>query len=340
MSSSDSRSETVTVVEKKKKQPSILRRFVNFYNQQEIARPLIPLIVILIASIALSPRYFLSPANLKVVLFQSAPIALLALGEGMIIIMGSIDLTPGSVAGLSALVTGIITLSTGNIALAITIAVLAGLITGAINGLLVTKFKVYSFIATLAGLEIWRAVDLSITGGSPIYGLYQYSFLMIDFHTFIPLVFVITLVITLIFWYLLTRTTWGRILYGIGSNEEAVRLAGTHADLAKFLAFTIAGMLYGVAGVMLVATGGYVVDPWTAYGYELYAIAAAVLGGIALTGGTGHPLGPFLGALILTILTNILIIMGVTQYTIQEIIIGIILIAAAPALTRGLRWVK
>ncbi|BDR93551.1 ABC transporter permease [Vulcanisaeta souniana] len=339
MSSSDGKSETVAV-EKKKSQRSVLRRFLDFYNQQEIARPLIPFIIILVASIALSPQYFLSPSNLKVVLFQSAPIALLALGEGMVIIMGSIDLTPGSVSGLSALVTGLVTLSTGNITLAITIAILAGLAVGAINGLLVSKFKVYSFIATLAGLEIWRAVDLTITGGSPIYGLTQYSFLMNDFHTFIPLVFIVALAITLVFWYLLTRTTWGRIIYGIGSNEEAVRLAGTHADLAKFLAFTIAGSLYGLAGVMLVATGGYVVDPWTAYGYELYAIAAAVLGGIALTGGTGHPIGPFFGALILTILTDILIIMGITQYTIQEIIIGIILIAAAPALTRGLRWVK
>ncbi len=339
MSSSDGKTETVAV-EKRRAQRSALRKFLDFYNQQEIARPLIPFIIILVVSIALSPQYFLSPSNLKVVLFQSAPIILLAIGEGIIIIMGSIDLTPGSVAGLSALVTGLVTLSTGNIALAITIAILAGLATGVINGLLVSKFKVYSFIATLAGLEIWRAVDLTITGGSPIYGLTQYSFLMIDFHTFIPLVFMIALAITLIFWYLLTRTTWGRIIYGIGSNEEAVRLAGAHADLAKFLAFTIAGLLYGLAGVMLVATGGYVVDPWTAYGYELYAIAAAVLGGIALTGGTGHPIGPFFGALILTILTDILIIMGITQYTIQEIIIGIILIAAAPALTRGLRWVK
>ncbi|ADY01453.1 ribose ABC transporter, permease protein [Vulcanisaeta moutnovskia 768-28] len=339
MSSSDSKSETVTV-EKRKTQRSVLRRFLDFYNQQEIARPLIPFIVILIASITLSPQYFLSPSNLKVVLFQSAPITLLALGEGMVIIMGSIDLTPGSVAGLSALITGLVTLSTGNIVLAMTIAVLAGLAVGSINGLLVSKFKVYSFIATLAGLEIWRAVDLTITGGSPIYGLTQYSFFMNDFHTFIPLIFIIALAINLVFWYLLTRTTWGRIIYGIGSNEEAVRLAGTHADLAKFLTFAIAGLLYGLAGVMLVPTGGYVVDPWTAYGYELYAIAAAVLGGIALTGGTGHPIGPFFGALILTILTDILIIMGITQYTIQEIIIGIILIAAAPALTRGLRWVK
>ena len=203
------------------------------------------------------------------VLFQSAPIVLLALGEGIIIIMGSIDLTPGSVSGLSALVTGLVTLSTGNIALAVIMAILAGLAAGAINGLLVTRFKVYSFIATLAGLEIWRAVDLTITGGSPIYGLTQYSFLMVDFHTFIPLVFIIALAITLIFWYLLTRTTWGRIIYGIGSNEEAVRLAGTHADLAKFLAFTIAGLLYGLAGVMLVATGGFFFDSWASYGDEL-----------------------------------------------------------------------
>ncbi|MCI4436709.1 MAG: ABC transporter permease [Ignisphaera sp.] len=336
--STTEKEEEIAVVKGKRKSP--LRAFLDFYNTHDLARPLLPFIAILIAAISISPKYFLASANLKVLLYQTSPIALLALGEALIIIMGSIDLTPGSVAGFAALFAGLITLNTGNVPYAIALTLLATTAIGALNGFLVARLKIYSFIVTLAGLEIWRAVDLSITGGSPIYGLYQYGFLMQDFHTFIPLVFIIALIVYVVFLLILMRTTWGRIIYAIGSNEEAVHLSGTHASLAKFLAFTVAGFLYGVAGIMLIATSAYIVDPWTAYGYELYAIAAAVIGGIALTGGTGHPIGPLLGAFVLTILTNILIIMGYTQYTIQEIIIGIILIAAAPALTRGLRWVK
>lgn len=318
---------------------TVLNKFLKLYSEHDIVKPIIPFILILIAGVVVSPYNFTSPENIRVVLLQASPIALLAVGEGMVIIMGSIDLTPGSVAGFTSMLAGIVVASTGNALLAAFVAIGVGALIGLLNGVLVTKLKIYSFIATLAGLEIWRAITLSITGGSPIFGLKQFSLLAVALGP-IPMVFIISLLLTALMWYLATNTTYGRLVYGLGSNEEAIRLAGARADAVKIVTFTIAGALYGTAGALLIPVSGYAVDPWTAYGYELTAIAAAVIGGISLSGGSGNVFGPFIGALVLTILTNILIIFGISQYTIMEIIIGIILIAAAPALTRGLKWVK
>ena len=310
------------------------------YSSYEILRPLIPLIILIIASIVIAPHYFLTPTNVKVVLMQSTPLSIIATGEMLVILKGSVDLSAGSVQAAAAMLAAIVTRSTGNVALAVASAIAIGLLAGAVNGLLVTKFKIYSFVATLAGLVIWRAFVIVISQGKLIYGLSQYSLLTNDWGTYIPLGFILALAIIALVYVVLTRTTFGRYIYGIGSNEESVRLAGVRADLVKFLSFTIAGALYGVGGIMLIAMGGLAVDPWSAQGNELNAIASCVIGGIPLIGGVGSPLGPLMGAATLTILNNILVLVGITELALQQTVVGIVLIAAAASLTRGLRYVK
>lgn len=319
---------------------TVIAKFKHFYRTYELSRALIPLILLIIVSIAMSPRYFLNPVNVKVVLMQITPLALIATGEMMIILMGSIDLSPGSAQAATAMLAAMITRSTNNIPLAIASAVGLGTLIGAINGLLVSKLKIYSFVATLAALVIWRSFVIVVSGGKLIYGLTQYEVFTRDYGTYIPVGFVIMILVVVAIYTLLRKTVFGRYIYGIGSNEEAVRLAGIRADLAKFLAFTLAGTLYGLGGVMLISMGGYAVDPWSARGNELNAIASCVLGGIMLTGGSGHPLGGFLGASVLTILSNILVLLGITEIAVQQTVVGIVLIGAATALTRGLRYVK
>jgi ribose transport system permease protein len=317
-----------------------LTKFKYFYTYYELSRALIPLIILILVSIAMSPRYFLNPVNIKVVLMQITPLTLIATGEMLIILMGSIDLSPGSAQAATAMIAAILTRTTNNLLLAILVAVALGTLIGVINGVLVSKLRIYSFVATLASLVIWRSFVIIVSGGKLIYGLTQYSVFTQDFGTYIPVGFVLTVFIVILIYVLLTKTVIGRYLYGIGSNEEAVRLAGVRADFVKFLAFTIAGTLYGLGGVMLIAMGGFAVDPWSARGNELNAIASCVLGGIMLTGGSGHPLGGLLGASMLTILTNILVLLGVTEIAVQQTVVGIVLIGAATALTRGLRYVK
>jgi len=322
------------------KNQSLLSRFISFYQTYEISRPLMPFIMLIIVSIALAPTYFLAPMNLKVILMQTTPLALIATGEMFVILMGSIDLTPGSAQAATAMLSAFIMLRTGDLGLAIIAALALGAFIGSINGLLVTKGKIYSFVATLAGLVIWRAFVIILSGGKLIYGLTPYAIFTADYGTYIPMGFIIAVIVIIVAYLVLTRTTFGRYIYGLGSNEEAVRIAGVRADVVKFLAFMIAGTLYGLGGVMLIAMGGLAIDPWSAQGNELNAIASCVIGGILLSGGSGHPLGPLLGAATLTILTNILVLMGLTQVAMQQIAVGIVLISAAVALTRGLRFVK
>ncbi|MCD6301242.1 MAG: ABC transporter permease [Staphylothermus sp.] len=303
----------------------------------EEIKPLIAVIGLFIASAILSP-HFLTPYNQRILLLQTAPLAMLALGESMIILMGSIDLSPGSVMALSGTVAAIIFI---NYQQSLSIAILAGLATGAlvgfINGLLVTKAKIPSFVATLAALVGGRGMVLILTGGQPIVGLTSFR-VFTDEIIGVPAMVWIFILFTIINILLLKRTSLGLKVYAIGGNEEAARYSGINADTIKLAIFTLAGTYYAIGGLMMNARLE-VAYPWTGWGYELDAIASSVLGGIQLTGGAGSPLGPALGAYVLTLITNILILLGVNPY-VQWVVKGAVLAIAATALTRGLKYVK
>lgn len=324
---------------KNAKNLSILDRVVIWVRTSDLAKPIIPVAVLFIVASALAPQFFLSPYNQKILLMQVTPLLAIAMGEMLVMLMGSIDLSPGSVQGVTAMVAALVYITTGNFALAIVLAILLGMIIGAINGMLVTMFKIFSFVATLAGLVIWRAVDLWISGGRLIYGLEPFEIFSTGVGL-VPIGFIIIILINIAIYLLLKYTAYGRYVYAIGGNEEAVVMAGVKVNLIKFTAFTLAGLMYGIGGILTVGMSGLAVDPWTAYGNELNAIAACVLGGILLTGGSGHPLGVIFGAFLLTLLMNILVLLGLTQASIQQIVTGFVLIASATTLVRGLRYVK
>ncbi|MCY0867881.1 MAG: ABC transporter permease [Desulfurococcus sp.] len=313
---------------------SSLWRKISTYEE---VKPLIALISLYITSAILS-IHFLSPYNQRILLLQTAPLAMLALGESMVIIMGSIDLSPGSTMALSGTVAALIYV---NYQQPLEIAFLAGLAVGAlvglINGILVTKAKIPSFVATLAALVAGRGVVLILSGGQPIVGLSSFNILTRDIAGISVMVWIFVM-FTLVNVLLLRRTSLGLKIYAIGGNEDAARYSGINADLVKLVVFTLAGVYYAIAGLMMNARLE-VAYPWTGWGYELDAIASSVLGGIQLTGGVGSPLGPTLGAYMLTLITNILILLGVNPY-IQWVVKGAVLAVAATALTRGLRYVK
>lgn len=325
--------------EKSSSAPSFVDKLIIWIKTSDLAKPLLPAIGLYIVAAFLAPQYFLSPYNQRILLMQVTPLLAIATGESLIILMGSIDLTPGSAQGVTAMTAAIVYVTTGNFGLAILSAVLLGALIGAINGVLVTKLKIFSFVATLAGLVIWRAIDLWISGGKLYYGLKDFEIFSTPIGV-VPIGFIIMITINIIIYLLLKYTAYGRYVYAIGGNEEAVRLAGVRADLVKFTSFTLAGTLYGIGGVFIIGMSGLAVDPWTAYGYELNAIASSVLGGTLLTGGAGHPLGVVFGAFLLTLVMNILVLLGLTQVSIQQIVTGFVLIAAATTLVRGLRYVK
>lgn len=311
----------------------LIKRILSF----EETKPLIALLVLYFSSAFLSP-YFLTIYNQKILLLQATPLVLLALGESMIIIMGSIDLSPGSAMALAGLIAALASNYYGiSIYISALIGIGIGMIIGLINGLMVTKAKIPSFVATLASMVAARGAVLLITGGTSVYGLKGYEWLTNENFIVANMVWISILLVVLSI-VILKRISLGLKIYAIGGNEEALRYSGINVDLVKIIVFMIAGTLYAIAGLMMNARlqAAY---PWTGYGYELDAIASSVLGGIQLTGGIGSPIGSLIGAYILTLISNVLVLLGVDP-NLQWIVKGIVLGAAAIALTRGLRYVK
>lgn len=318
---------------------AIFNKFKKILYTHELAGPLTALVILFIASSALSP-HFLTFHNQIVLLLMYVPLATLALGEALIILMGSIDLSPGSVMGLVAVGTAyLIVYMKTPVHYALVFGILMGLLCGFLNGVLVTKAKLPSFVTTLSMLLAARGVIFIVTGGYSITGgeLPRLGVLVRSFYS-LPLLVWIFIALIPVYYFLLKRTTVGLYIYAIGGNEEAVRVSGVNADATKILAFSLAGLFYSISGLFVLGQlqSGY---SYIGQGYELNAIASCVLGGISLAGGSGSPLGPLVGAYILTLLQNILILLGINPYY-QWVLTAVVLVAAGAALTRGIRYAK
>lgn len=310
-----------------------------FLASHELAGPIVSLLILFIASTIVSPR-FITFNNQVAVLLMYLPITFLALGEALIILMGSIDLSPGSIMGLVAVATSyIVVYMKIPLGIAVTLGLGIGILSGLLNGLLITKAKLPSFVVTLAMLLAARGLTFIITGGYSITGgelpklgilVKQYFMLPLMVWFLIPLIPA--------YYFLLKRTTLGLYIYAIGGNEEAVRASGVNADLIKIIAFSLAGLFYAISGILVL---GQLQSGWAniGYGYELNAIAACVLGGISLAGGSGSPFSPFIGAYILTLIQDILILLGINPYY-HWVVTGVVLVVAGAALTRGVRFSK
>jgi ribose transport system permease protein len=294
------------------------------------------IVLILVFSIA-SPNFF-QASNLVGILIATAVNGILALGVTFVIITAGIDLSIGTVMTLSAVMTGVfITMWK----LPIPLGILAGLATGALagflNGTLISRLNIPPFIATLGILNVAKGLSLVISGLKPIYFNDTPDFnniamgSILDLNSIIPgltipnavlIMFGAAIIASLI----LTKTVIGRYTFALGSNEEATRLSGVNTVAWKIGIYTLAGVFSGLAGV-IIASRLNSAQPALGQGYELDAIAAAVIGGTSLSGGEGTILGTIIGAFIISVLTNGLRILSVPQEW-QTVVTGAIIILA------------
>lgn len=271
---------------------------------------------------------FLSANNLSNIMVQTSIIAIVAIGESLVILTGGIDLVGGSIVGLSGILMGKALLAGVPIWLAAVLGVLSGGVLGAINGVGVSWGKIPAFIMTLGTMEIGRGAALAISGGKSISGFplelnqFAKSNLLFGIPNYIVIVVLFYVVITIV----MSRLRFGRHVFAVGGNKSAARLSGVNTKLVELLVYTISGLLAGFAGFMLLSRMVYA-SPTAGEGYEMDAIAATVLGGIVLSGGKGKIYNTFIGALIMTILKTGLQVLGVSSY-IQNIAIGAIIIIA------------
>ena len=274
-----------------------------------------------------SPR-FLRPRNLVNIVLQSSITAIVALGLTLPILTGGIDLSVGSVAALSgALSAGLIARAGWAAGPAITIGLMVGAVTGTLIGLMVVGGRLPPFVASLSLMAIARGLTLVYTQGKPIAGLPEgYVFLGTGTLGPLPLPVVFLALLVLAARTVLVRTRYGHHVYAVGGNEETARLAGIRTGPLKVSVYTISGVAAAFAGILLTARL-WSAQPTAGTGLELEAIAAVVLGGTSLMGGSGSAGGAVAGALIMGVIGNGLNLLEIPSY-IQQVIKGLILIAA------------
>jgi ribose transport system permease protein len=300
-----------------------------------IAGPFLGLILVVgLFSLSAEIRpFFLSGANLKIILTQTVVVALCALGMTMIIVSGGIDLSVGSTVALTGVVSAKLLAASHPVSpvLVVLAAVLAGAVVGAWNGALIAGFRMMPFIITLGTMGICRGAAKWIaenqTVSFPESSLSKLMDLKDPDHFFpLPPGVWITLGLAIFMGLVMRKSVFGRRVFAMGSNEATARLCGLPVRAQKLLVYSTAGLFFGLGGVMQLArlTLG---DPTIAIGLELDVIAAVVIGGASLSGGSGSILGSVIGALIMAVLRNGSNQMGWPTYM-QEIIIGAVIMIA------------
>jgi ribose transport system permease protein len=298
---------------------------------------LIALALMVLALSVLSDK-FLTPENGWNILRQISVNLCLSIGMTLIILAAGIDLSVGAVLALSgAVAAGLlkngVVLSPWAVQLQFTVfgAVVAGLLVGAaagcFNGLVITRFRVPPFVATLGMFSIARGLTMLWTGGFPITGLGPtFGFLGTGVFLGIPMPVWISGTLVGVFVVVTRRTRFGRYIYAVGGNERAARLSGLPVERVKLGVYTLGGLLAGAAGLIVTARLDSA-QPNAGLGYELDSIAAVVIGGTSLSGGRGSVVGTVLGCLIIGVLNNGLFLLDVSPFW-QQVVKGIVILAA------------
>jgi ribose transport system permease protein len=270
---------------------------------------------------------FISLSNLLNVIDQISIIGIIALGMTVVILTGGIDLSVGPLVAFSGLVLAISLLAGFGLPLSILFCLATGLGLGVINGFFISYCNVPAFIATLGLMSIARGASLYITDGRAVSNLPLNLTNLVSFDLFgISFSTILFLVLTLVFWFWMKFTYWGKYLYAIGGNEKAAWLSGIQTKKYKMLVYALCGLACAFGSLILVGKLNSA-QPQAGNMYELNAIAAVVIGGASLSGGKGSISGTFLGVLILGVLQNGFSILNISPYY-QQVLLGIIIIFA------------
>jgi ribose transport system permease protein len=285
-------------------------------------------LILMALVLSMASPYFLTVDNLFAIGLQMSVVAIMALGQMMVIISSGIDLSVGSVMALSGVGTTMLMAHGMPILPAIIVGLFIGGLCGILTGALVAWGFVPPFIVTLGMMGIARGAALLLTGGVPIFGLSaQFGFLGGGrIFGLVPVPVLFTIILALSAHFLLTKIAFGRYIFAIGSNITAARLSGIQVKKILLWVYLINGLLCGFAGIILasrLSTG----QPTAGTGYELDVIAACVIGGASLSGGKGSILGAIIGALIMGILRNGCNLLDISEFW-QKIAIGIIIVMA------------
>ena len=307
------------------------------------------LVVVCVVTAVINPN-FLNPYNAENLVNWTSLFGILSIGAAFVIITGGIDLSIGSVVGLvGTLLPYLLVKQHWGVPLAMVVSLLVSVIIGWFHGLLITKVKLQPFVVTLCGLLFYRGIARWMTQddqqgfGNDYDGLRflatgRIKLLFLgDYHVPVPLI--ILIVIAVIASIFLNKTVWGRHLLALGRNEEAARYSGIRTERMLILSYVLCSFLAGIGGILFALDVNSVQPSGQGNFYELYAIAAAVLGGCSLRGGEGSILGPIIGTAVMRVLYNSINVLGIATQ-LEFAVIGLVLLLAVVADEMLRRWRK
>jgi ribose transport system permease protein len=285
-------------------------------------------LIVVSTALSLATPKFLTSYNIGIVIRQVSFVAIVAMGQTLVLLTGGIDLSVGAVAGLCSIVGALLMANTGiNPYVACIMAVALGMVIGLISGFFVARVGMNAFIVTLGMGEVAAGVNLVVTRGYPVTGIpASFNFLGQGMVGPLPIPVIIMLILMLILTYVLSYTPYGRNIYAIGGNELASRLVGIRVVEVKISVYALSGALSAFAGMIFVSrvnAGQPTVGP----SWLMPSVTAAIIGGTTLSGGEGTILGTIIGAVFMGILSNGIVLMDISAYW-ERVIIGAVVIVA------------
>ncbi|KMZ54131.1 ABC transporter permease [Dorea sp. D27] len=301
--------------------------FVNALKKSNMtAIGVVLLLMIIIASVA-SP-YFLDMYNLQSLIRDLAFIGMIGIAQSLLLLIGELDLSVGKIASLCGILAGMMMVNYGiNPWLALALALLLGLVFGCINGLIITKLRLNSMVATIGMQGVYGGINLVLTKGKAITGIPEDIYILGKGNLGpVPFPFVFCVAVLILIIFMVKKTKTGRYIYAIGNSREAAKILGIKVDKIRVMIYAIVGLISSLAGILYVARLG---SSQSAIGenWPMNSIAASVIGGVSLTGGIGNPAGALIGAAIISIIQNMIVLFGVNVYW-QSAVSGIVVVIA------------
>jgi len=302
---------------------SLIRRITEVPESGIIAACVLVFVVVTIVK----PQ-FANVSNLQVIGLDLADYGILAIGVTMAILTSGIDLSPGSLVAFTSMVSAVLNAKFGvPVGVCILVSIALGALVGYLHGWFITRLNVPPFAITLVTLTAAAGGALALTRGQPVSGVSKfYLHFTLAKPLGIPVPVILFIVVAVAAWFFLERTYIGRQIYAIGGNREAARLSGVPVARRETTAYVISGICSGLVGVLVIGRIG-IGDPSVGSGWELDAIAAAVIGGVSLYGGEGRIIGVVAGALLLMLINNALIVLNVSPFY-QQVALGLVLAVA------------